>query len=207
MTTRPLSLPLKNRIRVSAQNPFVHKSTDAFLDFRWSTKIAHGGLIPQACFISESELHGGSVATGIPPRGPRSGTHSPTEARETSTHLASASILHRGAAASLLDQSKTKLHGGSVAKYKHLLQVSSGGRGGKQALSNRVPQPQRRARTLCPPPSCTVEQPQACSISRETSTQRAGTCVSLYLGCTIEQPQACSISRRSMAAPLHKANT
>ena len=81
-------------------------------------------------------------------------------------------------------------------------------------------QRQRRARTLSPLPPRTVEQPQACSISRsgslvnpsqrqrpagawlECQRQRRARTLSPLPPCTVEQPQACSISRRgSMAAP------
>ena len=79
---------------------------------------------------------------------------------ETSTHLESASVSHRRAAASLPHQSN--LHGGIVAKAT-TLQVP--GWLEPQALSQQSAHRQRRARTLSLPPPRTVEQPQACSIS------------------------------------------
>ena len=71
--------------------------------------------------LDQSEVHGSSVAKAkhLQVRG-AGGKHPPSEClvAETSTHLASASTSHRGAAASLLDQSE--VHGGSVTKANHL---------------------------------------------------------------------------------------
>ena len=70
------------------------------------------------------------------------------------THLDSASASHRGAAASLLDQSELDL-AAAVAKAKHLqVQVEVPGPDGKHTLLDW--QRQRRARTLSLPPPRTV---------------------------------------------------
>ena len=70
-----------------------------------------------ASLLDQSEVHGGSVAKGKPPA--RLSAWCSRQAlrllaTDTSTHLESASTLHRGAAAGLLDQSE--VHGGSVAQ-------------------------------------------------------------------------------------------
>ena len=86
---------------------------------------------------------------------------------ETSTHLKSASTSHREAAASLLDQSE--LDAGGPLQRQTTIGLARAScvvprRGGKH--SPLECERQRQACTLSPPPPRTVEQPQACSISR-----------------------------------------
>ena len=98
---------------------------------------------PPAC-ASSCWRH--SLCTGVP-------------AADTSTHLEPACKLAR---------SVGELHGGSVAKANHLLQVPDHDGSKHSAPECRR---QRQARTLSPPPLQTVEQPQACSISRRAAWQ------------------------------------
>ena len=100
--------------------------------------------------------------------------------------------------------------------------------------SARAPEAERRARTLSPPPPRTMEQPQACSISREHHggsvaprqtpvlqvlgrrggkhsptrvPERRARTLSQPPSCTVEQPQACSTSRELHGGSVAKANT
>ena len=87
--------------------------------------------------------------------------HPSASSRDEQAHLESASASHRGAAASLLDQSE--LHGGFRCKAKPPL--------GAWCLAASTLHPSASGRetsthTLTPP--CAVEQPQACSISRSS---------------------------------------
>ena len=168
------------------------------------------------------------------------------------THLESASASHRGAAASSLDLSELQ-HGAFHCEGKTCTFLEVRGRDGKHSPLSGVPvvsthlesasamhvhlcskhsppecQSQTRPRTLRLPPPHTVEQPQACSISRslmaaplqkqpparaldlcskhsppECQSQTRPRTLRLPPPHTVEQPQACSISRSLMAAPWH----
>ena len=68
-----------------------------------------------ASLLDQSEVHGGSVAKGKPPARlsawcSRQALSTRVPAVDTSTHLESAFTLHRGAAASLLDQSEVHVY-------------------------------------------------------------------------------------------------
>ena len=143
---------------------------------------------------------------------------------------ASASASCRQAAASLLHQMEP--HGGDFGAahiagvcVRHLRVVpsssrkvlSSGGASWRLRCSTQSVQVlgrgskhshaeckrQRRARTLRPPPPCTVQHPQACSISESVMAAPLQTIGSR----PVEQPQACSISRSVHGGCIAKANT
>ena len=157
--------------------------------------------------------------------------HAKSPRQRQATHLESAHALHRGAAASLLEQSElhggfrckstallldqSELHGGFRCKGKALCTQSVPGRDKPRSLSLRTPH--------------TVEQPQACSISRSFMAASVAKANHLQVHVhgphgrhspqaetstplrppasrTVEQPQACSVSRIFMAASVAKPN-
>ena len=127
---------------------------------------------PQACspisrsYMAASVAKANHLQDGAGVGASRQALSTAVQAAEMSSQqLHSASASHRGAAASLLDQSE--LHGGFRCKNGKplagwcrcvVLVVST--------LHPHCQQRQGRARTLTPPPPRTVEQPQACLISR-----------------------------------------
>ena len=106
-------------------------------------------------------LNGGSLCKGNHLQVPdhHGGKHSPSPKcwrHRRARTFESASASHRGAAASLLDQSK--LHGGFRCKGKHLQVPDHGGKHSPPPKCWR----QRPLHTSRPTPHRTVEQPHAC---------------------------------------------
>ena len=150
-----------------------------------------------------------------------------SQQRGDGKHLESASTSHRGAASSLLDQSE--LDGSFRLQSQSPAHLQATRHHGDKRSPHECHR-QKRASTLSQPPPRTVEQPQACSISRslmaafrlqsqspasqvpqpqeahQCQRQRRARFWSPPPPRTVEQPQACSISRSLMAAFRCKAN-
>ena len=191
--------------------------------------------MPAACSI-RMELYGGTVAKSkhlqVPGRGGKHSPHKCQNDAKTSTHLQSASVSHRRAAAGKCSLSRSFT---AAPVQRH---TPAGAWSGWQALSiHDRAKMQRRARTLSTPPPGNVEQPQASA--RSVGTSRRHRCKGThqvlqvpdgrggehspstivprckdghpplfgFWFAPLSNPNKCSISPRFTAAPLQSQNT
>ena len=151
-----------------ASTSALHRGAAASLLGQSALSASASYLGAAASLLGQSELHGGFAGAKANTCRCVDGTQtSPPQCHEqkTSTHLESAApALHRRAAASLLY--KSTIHGSSTAQANscRCLVVATA-----STLLHHSARGRRRARNLSlPPPPCTMEPPQAHSISRSS---------------------------------------